>query len=442
MTHRRTTFRIALSVLPLLGAIVACSDASDVEPDRSTDAGEQADAALPGDFSDVPDTDDAGPEDPVDDGEIVPVDGDAGPVNAGVVDGGAVDASTVAPGELDAEKETTVSSSAATIKLPTKERTWTWYPLPGATCRDGSQAGFSLNMSSLKTPSKKLLVFFEGGGACFNAATCSANPKRVAHKSASGGILDRANASNPVADWNYVFVPYCTGDVHIGGNANGSVAGVGAQKFVGYANTASYLRALKSALPSTERVLMTGTSGGGFGSVGNYMQAVREFPNTPVNLADDSGPLMGTPAVAACLAEQWRTTWGLEKTIIAECGADCKGKPDYMLRASMHQAKVNSKYAQGLITATADQTIRQFLGFGESACKSYAALTPAEFKAGVLDLRAQHAAYKNYGVYAYDSTRHTLLLSSTYTSTTLGSKSVAAWVGDIVNKDQSANVGP
>src|SRR5690349_13236378 len=42
---------------------------------------------------------------------------------------------------------------------------WTWIPIAGSKCLDGSQAGFGFRPSST---SKKLYIYLEGGGACFN----------------------------------------------------------------------------------------------------------------------------------------------------------------------------------------------------------------------------------------------------------------------------------
>ena len=55
-------------------------------------------------------------------------------------------------------------------------------------------------------------------------------------------MFNRGNARNPVKDWNFVYVPYCTGDVHLGTKDNGMVEGVdGAQHFVGRLNMKAFL---------------------------------------------------------------------------------------------------------------------------------------------------------------------------------------------------------
>jgi hypothetical protein len=84
----------------------------------------------------------------------------------------------------------------------------------------------------------KLLVFFDGGGACWDARTCvgslaafNADPHLPPtytpivdettdalndhSQDSEAGILS-GRADNPFADYTKVFVPYCTGDVHLG----------------------------------------------------------------------------------------------------------------------------------------------------------------------------------------------------------------------------------
>ena len=76
---------------------------------------------------------------------------------------------------------------------------------------------------------EKLVLFLEGGGACWDELTCyslqtAANittgfgePQlRKRMGSVSGGLFDRASATNPFKDASFVYVPYCTGDVHAG----------------------------------------------------------------------------------------------------------------------------------------------------------------------------------------------------------------------------------
>lgn len=317
--------------------------------------------------------------------------------------------------------------------------TWTWFEIPGATCRDGSATGFALN---LRRAAKKTMIYLEGGGACFNELTCSNNPSTVARKQGGdAGIFDRSRAENPVAEWNHVYVPYCTGDVHAGNNPDGNVEGVGPQKFVGYANMTLFLGKLAATFPTTERVLLTGMSAGGFGSAANYGQTVRYFPNIPVNLVDDAGPAMPEPPLAQCLQDYWKGLWKLDTTVGAACGEDCAGD-DFLLSSVKHWAKAKPDYAQGLISSTEDATIRGFFGFGASNCEGFSLVSGAAFTAGLASIRSANASSPNFGTYIYDDTQHTIIWTNDFYSTTLGDKSIAAWVKDIVESDAITNVGP
>lgn len=319
---------------------------------------------------------------------------------------------------------------------PTHVGKWAWVDVPGAVCRDGSPAGFGINVGT--TP--KLMIYLEGGGACFNESTCASNPSKVSARSATRGILDREPAENPVRDWTHVYVPYCTGDVHAGNNPDGNVPGVGPQRFVGYANMGLFLAKLAAAFPATSRVLLTGVSAGGFGSAANYGQVVRAFPSAPVNLVDDAGPSMREPPLARCLQDRWTELFRLDTTVLAECGADCTGQPSPLFAATVHWTKLRPTNAQGLVSTTGDDTIRSFFGFGANGCTSYAQVTEADYAAGLADIRAQHTS-PNFGTLVYGGTTHTILGGAGFYSTD-PARPFTSWIRGIVESDTVTNVGP
>jgi len=92
----------------------------------------------------------------------------------------------------------------------------------------------------------KVVVEFQGGGACWSEETCSRGDNEdftdtslldttipifgfslldcstwdswglKTHSNLFGGLIDREEKGNPVSGWSYIFVSYCTKDVHIG----------------------------------------------------------------------------------------------------------------------------------------------------------------------------------------------------------------------------------
>jgi len=305
---------------------------------------------------------------------------------------------------------------------------WTWVDVPGAVCRNGSATGFAVNLGSA---TDKLMIFLEGGGACFNELTCAMTPEAftastasdwikgsdVAATQPSAGILNRMDANNPVKDWSFVYIPYCTGDIHAGANPAGNLADAGVtgtQHFVGYTNVGFDLQRIVPTFPSLSQILLTGISAGGFGAAANYIQVSRAFGSTPVTLLDDSGPAMESPYFPTCLASQTTALWNLDQTALADCGSDCQGDPSTVfLDYAVHLGSAYPDRKLALIEATEDTTIAQFFGFGQNNCAQ--ALDPIagpEFTDGLIDLRQKLASEPNWGSFFFAGTDHTSLSDS------------------------------
>ena len=279
--------------------------------------------------------------------------------------------------------------------------TWTWVPFPDALCRDGSSTGIGVNLGT----SNNLMIFLEGGGACFNFESClGGNPSSFNESdfnslttstwepegySANVGIFDRTNAANPVQDWSFVYVPYCTGDLHAG-NAVGTVSGVtGEQKFMGYENIGLYLDRVIPTFPKVSQVLLAGMSAGGLGAALNYVRVAKAFGSTPVTMLDDSGPFMENPYLVTCMQSEVVKLWGIDKTVLPECGASCMNPASYILDYVKYAVKTYPNVSFGLADSTADETISAFFGYGADNCTKYVQVSGATLTAGLLDIRTQ-----------------------------------------------------
>jgi hypothetical protein len=87
-------------------------------------------------------------------------------------------------------------------------------------CQNSSAFTFFAKRGSVN----KLLVYYYGGGACWDTATCvlqtctqNANPNPPGL--GGSGFADLNNPDNPFKDWNIIRVPYCGCDIHLGDNA-------------------------------------------------------------------------------------------------------------------------------------------------------------------------------------------------------------------------------
>ncbi|HVH46511.1 MAG TPA: pectin acetylesterase-family hydrolase [Labilithrix sp.] len=339
-------------------------------------------------------------------------DGDHGaPDNAG-------DASTTAPGSSNdsgssssggndgatADPPVTCEAFEKSAPITAPEKTWTWVDFDDSLCMNGSKTGIGVNLNSA---SKDVLIYLQGGNACFNYASCritanldgynadtfaeSVTPSSDGDNLARVYLFKRDEEKNLFKDWNYVYIPYCSGDVYAGDKD--SFVGLGNRKFRGFRNITAFLKRIAPTFPNAGKILLTGQSAGGFGAAYNYDQFSRAFCPKPVILVDDSGPPMGEEFVPPCLQKHFIETWGIDKTLPPDC-AECaeRTKKDGVFIEPFLK-HVTDKYAGhelGIVSTVHDETIRRFWAFGNNDCaatelpQSY----PAEkYQKGLEDVR-------------------------------------------------------
>jgi hypothetical protein len=209
--------------------------------------------------------------------------------------------------------------------------TWTWVPFDDAFCADGSTTGIGVNLTD---KSKDVIIFMMGGGACWDQLTCylaqtavnldgydEAKFNNDVNGVLASSLFDRADAENPTKDFNFVFVPYCTGDVH-SGNAEQEYGGK-KTKHVGFANVTAYLSRIVPTFPDPGRVVLSGSSAGGFGAGMNWWRTQQAFGSTRVDMIDDSGPPLPAPYLSQDRENEWRAAWNLDAALPPDC-LDCK----------------------------------------------------------------------------------------------------------------------
>jgi hypothetical protein len=211
---------------------------------------------------------------------------------------------------------------------------WTWVDFPDSSCDDGSATGIGVYKSS---KSDNVLVFLNGGGACWDYTTCyqlkiaARGPfqkpqfDQFAAGSPTGTVFDRAEPMNPFKDWSFVFIPYCTGDVHAGNNVmmytQGNVTNT--YHHAGHANVLAYLKRLGPTFPTPGKLVVSGSSAGGYGSLLNYPYFRWYWPSAPMFLLDDSGPPLEMGDLPASYLPSWIASWKLDQVLGQTCGDPC-----------------------------------------------------------------------------------------------------------------------
>lgn len=310
---------------------------------------------------------------------------------------------------------------------------WQWIAAPGMQCRDGSSTGFGLRRA---TGSRDLLILLQGGGACFNFFTCLLNPSNYDQSDFNAeitsigetGVFSTTQQANPFLNWNVVYVPYCTGDIHAGNAPDTPVPGAGRQDFVGYQNLEALLDQIDRPARRAQQVVLSGVSAGGFGTVGTYGLFANRLAPAPVDLLDDSGPAhRDNNVLSPSLQQTWRTLWNLEAALPSGCPDAFCDQPngDGLEFVLPYYAQTNPNRTFGLLSYEGDTVIRAFFG-GVSA---------QAYEDGLFDLRSIHPP--NVGTYYVDGTDHTFLLSNTLYSTTVDGVPLTSWVGALLNGQPS-----
>lgn len=177
-----------------------------------------------------------------------------------------------------------------------------------------------------------VVVYFEGGGMCWNALTCftlqtaTGGPFGQTQFAAlvpqlSGSILDRSLAGNPFATASLVFVPYCTGDLH-GGNNIASYTSSSTTKtydHLGHANVLAFLPRVAATWPTPRKLTIAGSDAGGYGALFNYATIRGAIHATETYLIDDSGPPLPNGVIPAGQLALMFSNWNLGALLDPQC---------------------------------------------------------------------------------------------------------------------------
>jgi hypothetical protein len=241
--------------------------------------------------------------------------------------------------------------------------------------------------------SKNLLVFFNGGGACWDDATCvtslalgdrpTYNPSILSENSpiGAGGIFDDENRKNPFRHWSKVFIPYCSGDIHIGSSEQvytdktGLITGLTNSpvliKHHGFDNFMAVREWLKSEFKTTshknkkqkiKNLMVTGSSAGAYGATLNFPYLQSAFPKINATLFSDAGEAILTNGfIQAVLTNNsvWQVNETLPQLFNEALGTFSADSFNTDIISKLSETYPKSRFAQ--YTTTLDAVQVQFL---------------------------------------------------------------------------------
>jgi hypothetical protein len=339
----------------------------------------------------------------------------------------AIVAQTIVSPNVDDTQFTTISPTGTTKyqkKLLTPQ------------CIHGDPYAFFVKRGSVN----KLVMYYEGGGACWDPTTCGA-PTCTANIDANPnagapGFADLSNANNPFRDWSIVFVSYCSCDIHFGENDKQYTPDL-LIHHRGYDNAKIVEKWAREHFLNPEVVFVTGSSAGAYGAWFHAPLLESVWPASQFHVLADAGNGVVTADFLNTYFPNWNFTANLPKNIPGVKAALGNGSiTDYTKAvATFFPATTWAHYSTAYDGGSGGQT-----GFYNLMLNNNNLLGAVNWWTGscqfdqvmvqqVHDTAAALTATNNYRYYIGSGSRHTMWGSNkVYTDTTGGVPTLVDWI--------------
>ena len=302
--------------------------------------------------------------------------------------------------------------------------------VPGGRCRcaDGSRFLFWVRDAD----PAKVVFYLDGGGACWDAGTCAfteeEDPTYDWHISSAedpaldGGIFDLDHADNPFADYSFVYVPYCTGDVHLGARTREYSPGLTVQH-KGFVNAGTALSRLVRTYPDADDVVVVGLSAGSVAAPVYGGLVSDALPNAQLTvLAVGSGAYPDDPDINAEILGRWGAfetmpDWEVNQGLKARDWSI----PGFWVQAGLHDPEI----VMGRFDYAFDETQARYMRLlGLNATNVLASIDTNE------------AAIEDAGVvqhsYTAPGTDHGIVLEERFYTMTVSGVELVDWVEALI----------
>ena len=310
-------------------------------------------------------------------------------------------------------------------------------PAANTTCSDGSPYSFFVRQGD----PNKLLVYFQGGGACWFRQNC--DPQMSPSYSIQVGNIDRANfgifnldnPDNPVKDHTTVFAPYCTADVHMGAsNTVYPPVEEGQADLVirhqGRANVEAVLQWTYEHVPSPQNIFVTGSSAGAIPSPLYTALIADHYVNARIaQLGDGAGGYRRTNNDSRP-DEQWGTF-----DFITQEQGFANLRPETMTYESLYIAAAQ---------AQPDITFAEYDAAEDAVQKRFLSMSGQKDVALQQAIEANHADIRrevgNFSSYIAGGDSHTILGRPEFYTLASNGVAIRDWVAALANFETVENV--
>jgi len=137
-----------------------------------------------------------------------------------------------------------------------------------------------------------LVIFLQGGGLCYSELCIAVSAGGAWFPAID--ILDPTESFNPVGDWNQVYMPYCDGSLFAGdADIDDDGDGITDRYHRGLMNLSAAMDLAAETFPEPRRILLAGSSGGGYGTIPATVLARWTWPEADLYVFNDAGVGLG-----------------------------------------------------------------------------------------------------------------------------------------------------
>jgi len=241
--------------------------------------------------------------------------------------------------------------------------------------------GEPYTMATRNSGSDDLLIFLQGGGACWfpnSGGLCAASSSAAGQLPIPiNGLLSPDPSKSPLAGTSAVYVPYCDGGLHASdadydSNDDGNID----LYHRGLHNLSASLDVAMGVFPAPSRVILAGVSGGAYGALFALPLVSQAYPGVPIDVLNDSGigiTRPDDPVFNQAVVEYWN----IEDFFPASVpNVMPEGSPTTLLN---WQLKQDANIRMGMFSYAQDSTIGTFfLGLDPSVFEGLLRSTVAD----------------------------------------------------------------
>jgi hypothetical protein len=282
----------------------------------------------------------------------------------------------------------------------------------------------------------KVIIEFEGGGACWDAATCGFAkslfteavdiPKHTVDLAGSGTWYDHTNANHPMKDWTHVFVPYCTGDIHWGDSVKTYMPADTTQPPItinhkGAVNATAALDWVYAQLPAPSKLFVTGCSAGGYGSIFWAPQVQKHYSAARVYHFSDSA----AGVITDDFFQKSFPSWNVEPHFPSFVAPFASVTSMTLMYKAIAAAYPTNVYSQFNTVLDSNQTF-YYVAMGGVDNKAWS----AKMKASIKEIQT---AAPNFRAFLAAGEQHCILPKANFFEAEAGGTKLTDWLSKMVN---------